>query len=158
MCVPVSSVGRLAAIIATLGGLGRVAFAPGTVASAASLLPAWLLARYAGASILLVAIFGVIAIGTWACDVYARDIGSTDPSECVVDELAGQFVACALVPTSLLAFLLAFLVFRLFDIVKPWPVSSAERLAGGAGIMTDDLLAGLFAGLIVAVVAAMGLV
>ena len=144
-------------MIATLGGVGRVGRAPGTIASALSLVPAYLIVRYFGGSVLFLAIFAAIAIGTWACDVYARESGSPDPSECVVDELAGQWLACALAPLSLSGFLFAFVAFRLFDIVKPWPVSAAERLGGGVGIMCDDLLAGLFAGLVVAVAAAVGL-
>ena len=157
MSMHISTRGSFAALIATLGGVGRVGRAPGTVASALSLVPAYLIVRYFGGSALFLATFAAIAIGTWASDVYAREIGSSDPSECVVDELAGQWLACALAPLSLRGFFLAFVAFRLFDIVKPWPVSAAERLGGGAGIMCDDLLAGLFAGLIVAVAAAVGL-
>jgi phosphatidylglycerophosphatase A len=157
MSMHISARGSLATWIATLGGVGRVGRAPGSVASALSLVPAYLIARYLGGSVLFLAIFAAVAIGTWASDVYAREIGSDDPSECVVDELAGQWLACALAPLSLSGYLFAFLAFRLFDIVKPWPVSAAERLGGGAGIMCDDLLAGLFAGLIVAVAAAVGL-
>ena len=158
MCVPVSSTGSLATRIATLAGLGRVGTAPGTVASVVALVPAWLLMRFGGPAVLLLGTFAAIAIGTWASDVYAREAGSGDPSECVVDELAGQWLACVFASSSLFAFALAFLLFRLLDIVKPWPVSAAERLQGGAGIMGDDLLAGLFAGLVVAVAAAIGLV
>lgn len=157
MSMHISARGSLATWIATLGGVGRVGRAPGTVASALSLVPAYLLARYLGGSVLFLGVFAAIAIGTWASDVYASEIGSSDPSECVIDELAGQWLACALAPLSLSGFIFAFLAFRLFDIVKPWPVSAAERLGGGAGIMCDDLLAGLFAGLIVAVAAAVGL-
>lgn len=145
-------------MIATLAGVGRIGLAPGTVASAVALVPAWLLVHYTGTVFLLVAIFTSIVIGTWASDAYAREAGNADPSECVVDELAGQWVACALVPPSVLAFALVFLAFRLFDIVKPWPVSAVERLPGGVGIMADDLAAGFFAGLLVAVIGAMGLV
>jgi phosphatidylglycerophosphatase A len=158
MCVPISSTGSFATRVATLAGLGRVGPAPGTVASAVALIPAWLLMHFGGPSVLLLGIFAAIALGTWASDAYAMETGSGDPSECVVDELAGQWVACVFATSSLLSFALAFLLFRLLDIVKPWPVSAAERLQGGAGIMGDDLLAGLFAGLVVAVAAAIGLV
>src|SRR5690348_13916698 len=100
MCVPVSSPGRIVTMIATLAGVGRFRFAPGTIASAVALVPAWLLVHYAGTVFLLVPIFASIVIGTWVSDAYAREAGNADPSECVVDELAGQWVACALVPTS----------------------------------------------------------
>ncbi|HEX4272370.1 MAG TPA: phosphatidylglycerophosphatase A, partial [Rhizomicrobium sp.] len=90
------------------------------------------------------------------------ETGRDDPSECVIDELAGQWLACAfclltfggLIPVShisLPVFLLAFLLFRLFDIWKPWPVSWADqKLKGGLGVMTDDMIAGLMAGVLVA--------
>ena len=85
--------------------------------------------------------------------------GRDDPSECVIDEVAGQFLACAMAPLSLFGFLLAFALFRLFDISKLWPISEAERLRGGLGqSMADDMVAGLLAGLIVAVVASLGLI
>jgi phosphatidylglycerophosphatase A len=89
-------------------------------------------------------------IGIWACGVHARKIGIYDPSECVLDEVAGQWFA--LLPIALATrgadwwpFVMAFLFFRLFDIWKPWPVSALERLPGGYGIMMDDVLAGLIA-------------
>jgi phosphatidylglycerophosphatase A len=83
-----------------------------------------------------------------------------DPSECVIDELAGQWLACAfaglsfsgLVPVAaspLPSFILAFVLFRLFDIWKPWPVSWAETFSGGVGVMLDDMVAGLMAGVLV---------
>jgi phosphatidylglycerophosphatase A len=158
MCLPGSTPSPLAALIATLGGTGRVGIAPGTLASLLALPLAWLLVRYTGTSGIVMAFLAVTAIGTWASDVYAREIGAPDPSECVVDELAGQWIACSLAPLSLGGFALAFLLFRVLDIAKPWPVSAVERLGGGAGIMADDLLAGAIAGVIVAVAAALGLV
>jgi phosphatidylglycerophosphatase A len=76
----------------------------------------------------------------------------------VIDEVAGQLLACAFAPLSLAGFALAFLLFRLFDISKLWPISAAERLRGGLGIVVDDLVAGLIAGLIVAVFASTGFI
>ena len=80
---------------------------------------------------------------------YARECGSGDPSECVIDEVAGQWIACAFAPLSLWGFVLAFVLFRYFDIRKPWPISRLEKLNGGLGIMADDVAAGAIAGLIV---------
>jgi phosphatidylglycerophosphatase A len=103
-----------------------------------------------------------LVIGILACGEHVRETGREDPSECVIDELAGQWLACAfallsfggLVPLeriSILPFGLAFLLFRLFDIWKPWPVSWADQnLKGGLGVMTDDMIAGLMAGILVA--------
>ncbi len=96
-------------------------------------------------------------LALWASEAYAVETGNSDPSECVIDEVAGQFIACAMAPLSIAGFAAAFVLFRLFDISKLWPISAAERLHGGVGIMADDLLAGLFAGAIVAVFAGVGL-
>jgi phosphatidylglycerophosphatase A len=136
-----------AARIATLGGLGRVVPAPGTVASFLALLLAWGLAVY-GQLLVLGAAFALTGVGFWASELYARERQAKDPSECVIDEVAGQLIACAFTPRNLGLYALAFVLFRLFDIVKPWPIGRAERLPGGLGIMADDLIAGLAAGLI----------
>jgi len=147
-----------ARLIATLAGIGLVPIAPGTLASVVALPFAWMLLWFGGATAMALSLLAAIAVGTWACDAYAQISGSSDPSECVVDELAGQWLACAFAPLSLSGFAVAFVLFRLFDIVKPWPVSAAERLSGGSGIMADDLVAGAIAGAIVAGASALGLV
>jgi phosphatidylglycerophosphatase A len=144
--------------IATLFGVGRAPFAPGTVASALALLPAWMILSRLGLAALSGATLGASLLGLWACEIYARAIGNSDPSECVVDELAGQWLACLFAPLTLSGFTLAFVLFRFFDVTKLWPVSAAERLPGGWGIMTDDLVAGLLAGFLVAGATRLGLV
>ena len=138
------------AAISTLFGIGYAPKAPGTVASLAALPFAALILILAGQFTLLAAGFAAFALGCWSCGVYARDNGKDDPSECVIDELAGQWIACSFAPLSPLSFILAFLLFRLFDIWKPWPVSWGEKLPGGIGIMADDVIAGAFAGLLTA--------
>ena len=88
----------------------------------------------------------MFAVGWWAGGVYARGIGAEDPGEVVVDEVAGQLVALAVVPPDLVYYAAALVLFRIADIWKPWPVSLAERrLGGGLGIMADDMLAGGYA-------------
>jgi len=144
-------------LAATVFGVGRSPVAPGTVASLVSLPIAWIVMAYGGPFALLALGGTVFIFGLWASEVYAVQQGNSDPSECVIDEVAGQFVACALAPLSIAGFAAAFVLFRLFDISKLWPVSAAERLPGGLGIMTDDLVAGLFAGAIVAVFVSVGL-
>jgi phosphatidylglycerophosphatase A len=151
--------------IATVFGVGRLPFAPGTAASIVALPIAWLIVALSGSPFLLLfAGLLVNAIGAWACELYSRDKGEKDPSECVIDEVAGQWIACAFIPTNssigfmLLGYSLAFVLFRVFDILKPWPISAAERLPGGIGIMADDFVAGLAAGAIIAVLAHLGLV
>lgn len=144
--------------LATLFGIGRARYAPGTVASLVALLLAWGIAAAGGRLLLFGATILATAIGAWVCELYVRENGTSDPPECVVDELAGQWLACAFAPLGILAYLLAFVVFRALDIAKPWPISVLERLPGGLGVMADDLLAGLLAGLVVAVSARAGLV
>lgn len=144
--------------VATLSGLGRIPLAPGTAASLLAALLAWPIEQWGGRFTLLSV--GVVAavIGIWACERYARDKEKSDPSECVVDELAGQWIACAFAPRSVAGFAAAFVLFRVFDITKPWPISRLERIRGGAGIMADDLGAALASGAVVAVLARVGLV
>lgn len=146
--------------IATVFGIGRLPFGPGTAASIVALPVAWLIATAGGSWgrfwLLMAAIF-VNALGCWACELYAHETQKKDPSECVIDEVAGQWIACAFAPTSLYAYAVAFVLFRLFDIMKPWPASAAERLPGGLGIMADDVVAGLMAAAIIAILAHLGL-
>ena len=142
---------------ATMFGIGRSPVAPGTIASLVALPVAWIVMMYGGAFVLFALGAAIFIFGLWASERYAVEQGNSDPSECVIDEVAGQFIACAMAPLSIAGFAAAFVLFRLFDISKLWPVSAAERLHGGLGIMTDDLVAGLLAGAIVAVFASVGL-
>jgi len=140
-----------AAAIATCFGIGRVPFASGTVASFVALPLGWLLV-FLGPKALVVGVVIACVAGFWACEVHARALGVKDPSECVIDELVGQWIALA--PIAIEArvyewrpFVMAFFLFRLLDITKPWPIAAMEKLGGGLGIMADDIVAGVFAAL-----------
>ena len=146
------------AMITTVFGLGRLRPGPGTWASAAAVLLAVLVYESGGG--LLIPLGAVLAalIGFWAVPQALRMTADEDPSEIVIDEVAGQWLALSFttVPLwrhgiSLLeawpAFVVPFLLFRLFDIWKPWLVGRADRQGGAVGVMLDDLWAGLFAGL-----------
>ena len=139
---------KLPRAIATLGGVGHAPYAPGTAGSMVALPFAWLIAYSAGRFALLLAAVIALAIGAWASELYTAQTKRADPSECVVDELAGQWIACAFAPTTLLGYGLAFLLFRLFDMWKPWPIRAVERWHGGIGVMVDDVVAALVAGAI----------
>jgi phosphatidylglycerophosphatase A len=144
---------RLSTIIASVFGIGYFPVASGTVMSIVAVPFAVIIARAGGGFALIAASLIVFAIGIWACGDHVRATGRDDPSECVIDELAGQWLACAGVSLGLGAgspaeFALAFLLFRLFDVLKPWPISAAEKLPGGMGVMADDMLAGLAAAII----------
>jgi phosphatidylglycerophosphatase A len=134
-----------AALIATFFGIGRFPFMPGTVASAAAAALAWPVAALLGPWSLAPLGFAVGIAGISVCDAYARARGELDPSSCVIDEVAGQWIALSVAPLSLPGFLAGFVFFRLFDILKIWPANRAERLPGGLGIMADDIVAGVMA-------------
>jgi phosphatidylglycerophosphatase A len=138
-----------AALVATWFGVGRLPVAPGTWGSAVTLPLAWFLALWLGPIWLLAVAAVVFAAGWWAADVYARRNEADDPGEVVVDEVAGQLVALAVVPVDLIYYAAAFVLFRIADIWKPFPVSLAERrLGGGLGIMADDIVAGGYAAIV----------
>lgn len=133
-------------LVATFFSVGRLPAAPGTWGSAVTLPISWLIASWLGPDWLFAAAAAVFVVGWWAADTYARRNGAEDPGEVVVDEVAGQMLALAVVPVDLVYYAAAFALFRIADIWKPWPVSYAERrLAGGLGIMADDVLAGVYA-------------
>ncbi|MCI5066247.1 phosphatidylglycerophosphatase A [bacterium] len=140
--------------IASGFGLGFSPMAPGTVGTVGGLLFWWAVLTLMGDSVAVrgVLLFGASVVGWWATTGYlTRFQGEShaDPSEVVIDEWAGVFVALLAAdlrdPVSLLS---AFCLFRFFDIVKPWPVSAGERLPGATGVMLDDLIAGAIAGLL----------
>ncbi|MBM3293070.1 MAG: phosphatidylglycerophosphatase A [Candidatus Aminicenantes bacterium] len=134
--------------LATVFGAGYFPLAPGTLASLLAavafrfVLSGFHPLAYAG----LVA--GIFFLGVWASRRYARILRQKDPRRAVIDEIAGQLAALAAVPPTWPWIGAGFFLFRLFDVVKPFPVRRLERLPGGWGIMADDMLAGLYAALI----------
>jgi phosphatidylglycerophosphatase A len=136
-----------ATLVSTWFWVGRIPRAPGTFGSLAALPLAWLIQFFLGPAILAAAILAVFAAGCWAAHHYVRNFDEGDPGEVVVDEVAGQWIACLLLPPDMLwMYLAAFVVFRMLDIFKPWPISYLDRnIAGGLGIMADDILAGIIA-------------
>ena len=132
---------RLAVLVATVGGLGRAPLAPGTIGSAAGAVLTWMLPLEPAVQV--VVLTGAVALGIWSAGVVARQHLDADPSVVVIDEVAGMLVACFLLPKTLPHLAAAFLLFRLFDIGKWFPMKQLERLPGGWGIMADDLAAGL---------------
>lgn len=135
---------------ATLGPVGRLLPAPGTAGSLVALFIGFFLAK-SGFFVLLSALLLVTVAGVFAAEAYSRLTNTHDAGEVIIDEVAGQWLVLLCIPpnidTALLWYAAGFLLFRLFDILKPWPVSAAERLPGGIGVMADDLVAGTLAGL-----------
>jgi phosphatidylglycerophosphatase A len=150
----VAPLDRVAVAIATLGGVGWAPVAPGTVASALTIVALWLLALSPVA--LVAVLIGVTLIGGWAAHHAERALGRKDPGAIVIDEVAGMTLSVLFVPLTVPVAVLAFALFRVFDVVKPSPARQAQALPGGAGVMVDDLIAGLYA--LVVVVALRALV
>ena len=134
--------------IATWLGAGLLPWAPGTWGSLAALPFAWAIAAAGGQVALLAAAVAVFAVGCWAAAAYCRRSGEKDPGAVVVDEVAGQWLTLAFVPASAWSFALGLVLFRAADIGKPWPASWIDReVEGGLGVMADDMIAGVYAGL-----------
>jgi len=93
---------------------------------------------------LVVFFLAVTIVGTWAAHVVERALGDKDPGVIVVDEVAGMTLSVLALPLTLPVLLAAFVLFRIFDVVKPFPANRAQALPGGVGVMIDDLIAGLY--------------
>ena len=150
--------------IATVGGIGHLRPAPGTWGSAAGLAAGLAIDLYGGFLLLFAATVAVTLVGLWAVARELQGRRGEDPAEFVIDEVAGQWMALCfpayafwslgwqgLMPWP--AWVGAFLLFRLFDIWKPWLVGRADRQGDAAGVMLDDLWAGVFAGVVLVVLA-----
>lgn len=139
---------RLAILLATFGYVGHFPIAPGTAGSAAALV-LYAALRYSQASPTadLAVIVLLFAAGCWAGTVAERHYGRTDPGAVVVDEVIGMLMTLWLVPVTWKGALVGFLLFRAFDILKPFPARQCERFRGGFGIMADDAVAGIYGNL-----------
>lgn len=141
-------------LAATWFGCGLLPKAPGTWGSAAALPFAWVLYLFGGSWTLLAASALCFLTGWWASAVYVRRTGIADPSEVVIDEVAGQWLVLAAAPNDPLLYALGFVIFRVLDIRKPWPASWADRhVEGGLGVMLDDMLAAAYGALLMALIA-----
>lgn len=139
---------RLALLVATVGGLGYSPVAPGTVGSAAGLL-LYLPIRWLGMpSVELAAIVVVYLAGAFTATAAERHFGHIDPGPVVADEVLGMLVTLAFLPVSITGALVGFVLFRIFDVIKPPPSHQLEALPGGWGVMTDDLMAAIYAHLV----------
>lgn len=135
----------LAVFVASFGYVGYFPFAPGTAGSVAA-LALFALVRWIGVpGVELGVIAAVFAIGVWAAHGTEAALGRKDPGIVVIDEVLGMLITLALLPVSLAGVIVGFLLFRVLDVVKPYPATQLEHLHGGLGIMADDAVAGLYA-------------
>jgi phosphatidylglycerophosphatase A len=131
--------------LATVFGVGYIPFAPGTFGSAAGLLVWWLLPSSAAAQ--AVAIVALFVVGSWSGGIAEHHFGGTDPAHVVIDEVMGMLITLFLNPVGGWGAVGAFLLFRLADVVKPYPSRQLEHLPGGLGVMADDAMAAVYANL-----------
>ena len=146
-------------LVGTAFGVGWLKPGPGTYAAVAA-VGIWFVAAHTThvdmvrlAFATLIAAAAVTGIGIPAATIVAREAGREDPGFVVIDEVAGQWIALIAIRPDALHAVLALVLFRIFDITKPWPVRRLERLHGGTGIMLDDVAAGILAlicGLVIA--------
>jgi phosphatidylglycerophosphatase A len=135
---------RLGLFIATCGYLGYVPVAPGTFGSAAGLV-VFAAVRWSGSPALeLAVIILLFAVGVWSANAAERHFGGVDPAPVILDEVVGMLVTLAFLPVNITGAIVGFLLFRLFDVVKPWPANRLEALHGGLGVMADDAMAGVY--------------
>jgi phosphatidylglycerophosphatase A len=146
---------RAAWVIATWFGCGLVPKGPGT-AGALGAIPLYALVVRGGQVGVGVAAFFVTIVGIWAASVVARELNQKDPQRVVVDEVAGMLVTLMPLPSlSWRGVAVGFVLFRFFDIVKPWPVRLFEKLPSGWGIVLDDIVAGILGAVVLVVVRAL---
>lgn len=135
----------IATVLASFFGAGCSRIAPGTAGSMAALPLVWSCAL-AGWALYSLFTIVVLVAGIWICDKAAKEIGVHDHGGIVWDEVAGMLVTMWFIPVTWQNLFIGFLLFRLFDIWKPWPIRMLDlKVHGGLGIMLDDLVAGLFA-------------
>ena len=136
---------RLAVFVATVAYCGYSPIAPGTVGSAAGLL-VYALVWWTQSSLVEVGlIVGLFVLGIWAGTVAERYFGGIDPGPIVIDEVVGMLITLAFIPVGWSGALAGFVLFRIFDVIKPYPAGRFESLHGGLGVMADDAMAAVYA-------------
>ena len=138
---------RLAVFVATVGYCGYFPFAPGTVGSAAGLVVYALVWWSGSPAVEVILIAALFAAGVWAGTVAEQYFGGIDPGPIVIDEVVGMLITLAFIPVGWSGALAGFVLFRIFDVIKPFPAARFERLHGGLGVMADDAMAAVYANL-----------
>ncbi|MGE0394449.1 MAG: phosphatidylglycerophosphatase A [Vicinamibacterales bacterium] len=133
-----------ARLLSTAGYVGFAPIAPGTWGSAVGLLILLPLRWYGSPAAEAVVMLALLAAGIWSAGVTGREMGDEDPGPVVIDEVAGMLITLLWIPVGVTGAVLGFLLFRVLDIVKPFPARQCERLPGGWGVMLDDVMAGIY--------------
>jgi phosphatidylglycerophosphatase A len=139
---------RVGLFIATCGYIGYVPVAPGTFGSAAGLAVFFLLRHIGSTGAEVATIAALFGVGIWSSTVAEHHFGRIDPAPVVLDEVVGMLITLAFLPVSIGGALVGFLVFRILDVIKPWPSARFESLPGGLGVMADDGMAAVYGNLV----------
>jgi phosphatidylglycerophosphatase A len=136
---------RLAVFLATVGYCGYFPVAPGTVGSAAGLV-VYLLVWWSRSPLVEAGLIAAVcAVGVWAATIAERFFGGIDPGPVVIDEVLGMLITLAFIPVGIGGAVAGFVLFRIFDVIKPFPARRLESLHGGLGVMADDAMAAIYA-------------
>ena len=139
---------RLGLFIATVGYVGYAPVAPGTFGSAAGLLVFYAVRATGSTLVELATIVLLFAIGIWSGTEAEHHFGGLDPGPVVVDEVVGMLITLALLPVNAAGAIAGFFIFRVLDVIKPWPAGRMEHLPGGLGVMADDGMAAVYGNLL----------
>lgn len=139
---------RLALFISTFGYVGYAPVAPGTFGSAAGLAVFYAVRGAESAAVEIGVILALFAIGIWAGTHAEHHFGGVDPGPIVLDEVVGMLITLCLLPVNFSGAIVAFVVFRVLDVVKPFPSARFEKLPGGLGVMADDGMAAIYGNLL----------
>lgn len=139
---------RLGVFIATCAHVGYAPVAPGTFGSAVGLVVYYLVRRQASTAVELGAIALIIVVGLWSATEAEHHFGGIDPGPVVIDEVIGMLITLALHPVNVAGAIVGFFIFRVLDVVKPWPARRLELLPGGFGVVLDDVMAGVYGNLL----------
>ena len=140
---------RLGVFIATCAHVGYAPVAPGTFGSAAGLVIYYLVRRQGSTAVELGVIAVILVIGLWSATEAEHHFGGIDPGPVVIDEVIGMLITLALHPVNVLGAITGFFIFRVLDVIKPWPARRLELLPGGFGIVLDDVMAGIYGNLLI---------
>ena len=139
---------RLGVFIATCAHVGYAPVAPGTFGSGVGLVVYYLVRRQTSTAVELGAIALLLVVGLWSATEAEHHFGGIDPGPVVIDEVIGMLITLALHPVNVVGAIIGFFIFRVLDVVKPWPARRLELLPGGFGVVLDDVMAGVYGNLL----------
>jgi phosphatidylglycerophosphatase A len=135
---------RIGVFIATCAYVGYAPVAPGTFGSAIGLAVFYVVRHQRSTTVEVAAIVALAAVGLWSATEAEHHFGGIDPGPVVFDEVVGMLITLAFIPVNMAGAIVAFLIFRFLDVVKPWPARRLEQLPGGFGVVLDDMMAGVY--------------